>query len=98
MCLPMECQPVATNRLVATIGILSAATPSLRRGGKKPAEGGVAGVSTPGLLPEAGRPGLDACRSYFKGLTAPSDPRGPESLFFSYNDVWGAFEGTSVGR
>jgi hypothetical protein len=44
------------------------------------------------------QPGLHKCRSCFNGLTAPKDPRGPESLFFGYNDVWGAFEGTSVGR
>ena len=39
------------------------------------------------------QPGLDECRSCFKGLTAPSDTRGPESLFFGYNDVEGGFEG-----
>jgi hypothetical protein len=50
-------------------------------------EGGVVRSYDPGLLPEAGQPGLDECRSCFKGLTAPSDPRGPESLFFGYIDV-----------
>jgi hypothetical protein len=68
MCLPMECQPVATNRLVATIGILSAATPSLRRGGKKPAGGGVAGDSTPRAITR-GPVGLtEVCRSRFEVL------------------------------
>jgi hypothetical protein len=66
---------------------------SLLRGGGKDHRGRVGRSYDPGLLLEPRQPGLDVCRNCFKGLIAPSDSRGPESLLFGYNDVQGGFEG-----
>jgi hypothetical protein len=62
--------------LAVLITIHSAATPSLRRGGKEPAGGGVAVGSTPSLLPEAGQPGLDVGTSGYEGFSYPANTSG----------------------
>jgi hypothetical protein len=58
---------------------LSAVTLSLRSGGKDQA-GRVSGVHAPGLLPEAGRPGLDAGTSRFEGFSHPANTSGIQSI------------------
>jgi hypothetical protein len=59
---------------------------------------GVARVRTPVRYQRAGLPDADACTSGFEGLQYPVRPHVRERLFFGYNEVWGAFEGTSVVR
>jgi hypothetical protein len=54
---------------------LSAATPSLSSGGKYQAGRGIRS-SYSGLLPEAGRPGLDAGTSRFEGFSHPANTSG----------------------
>jgi len=78
--------------------IHSAATLSLRSGGKKLAGGGVAGGSTPGRFREAGRPDRGARRSLFKGLQQPVRPTSAEEVILDYKRVQGGFEGASVGK
>jgi hypothetical protein len=42
--------------------------------------GGVSGVHAPGLLPEAGRPGLDAGTSRCEGFSHPANTSGIQSI------------------
>jgi hypothetical protein len=65
---------------------------SLRSGGKNQWKAGVGRRFAPVCYRRPRRPGIDERRSCFKGLTAPSDPRGPERLFFGYRGVQRSFE------
>src|SRR5215203_5015975 len=64
----------------------SAATPSLRYGGKDQ-PGGIAGVRTPVCYQRAGLPDADACTSSFEGSKYTDRPHVPEHLSLDYKGV-----------
>ena len=75
-------------------GIHSAATPSLRSGGNKPAGGGIGGVSTTGLLPEAWcRLRLMRVEAVSKARSNPLGPTSAEEVILGYKRVQGGVEG-----